>query len=387
MSKMPKDAGKDGHHSEHAEHEHHAEHHPEHHASGKSRNMTPFYIIAAAAIFLAVGFVAGGAISGGIVADKNAVGTKVVTFLQDRLSSGYPGITTELAGVSDFTNASNIYEVSVKITYQGQTQTVPYYATKDGSILFTGLADLNEQLAAQGTVSESAEVPKTDKPVLDLFVWAFCPYGVQAEQMISPVFSLLGSKSEINIHYIGPVTEDKATAAGSCFAGRGLSQDEAIKTCCVTYDNAGKAVYGCALHNANEALESARQVCILDKYGKDKLWSYLDQVNDKCYPLYQDTTQLNTCWKGVASSLGLDSSYIESCSSGTKALQLLQADADLTSSKQISSSPTFMINNQRVSGGSSESIKQSICSAFNTVPSECGQTLSTAGATASGGCG
>jgi hypothetical protein len=45
----------------------------------------------------------------------------------------------------------------------------------------------------------------------------------------------------------------------------------------------------------------------------------------------------------------------------------------------VGGSPTFVINGKTVSvNRAAESIKQAVCSAFNTPPNECDQTLSTA---------
>jgi len=54
----------------------------------------------------------------------------------------------------------------------------------------------------QGIETISIDLPKTDKPTIDLFVMSYCPYGVQAEQAMLPVMELLGDEADINIRFV-----------------------------------------------------------------------------------------------------------------------------------------------------------------------------------------
>lgn len=59
---------------------------------------------------------------------------------------------------------------------------------------------------------ENFEPEKTDKPVAQLYVMSFCPYGIQAETTMKPVVDLLGSKVSIEPHFIVSVKDDTVTS-------------------------------------------------------------------------------------------------------------------------------------------------------------------------------
>ena len=59
--------------------------------------------------------------------------------------------------------------------------------TKNGKILIAGQTfDTAEVLPMQ----ETQTVPKSDKPVVELFIWSYCPYGVQAQGPLAEVAKL-----------------------------------------------------------------------------------------------------------------------------------------------------------------------------------------------------
>ncbi|MCX6798544.1 MAG: hypothetical protein NTW59_00390, partial [Candidatus Diapherotrites archaeon] len=165
-------------------------------------------------------------------------------------------------------------------------------------------------------------------------------------------------------------------AANSCFAGRGLSQAEALANCCVKYDNIeGQTVYSCALHNTvgnlQESHESGNQACI-QKYYPDKYWGYVAAFNNSCVGQAGDT-----CWKAEATKLGIDTAKISQCAEGTEGIKMLIADSGTADQYSIGTSPTLMINGVAYDGSTSSSgYKDAICSAFNTPPAECSQAVS-----------
>ena len=185
---------------------------------------------------------------------------------------------------------------------------------------------------------------------------SFCPYGIQAENAMKPVVDLLGSKADIQVRFIANV---------------GGTTPDTVQS----------------LHGAPEAQEDFRQACIMKYYDQKTFWKYLMTINANCSSKYRDATAYETCWKDAAKAAGIDTSKIDTCSKGAEGVSLLKADADLSSSKGVSGSPTLLINGVRYSGArTSDAFKEGICNAFNTKPSECSQQLSTTGTAASGGC-
>lgn len=261
-----------------------------------------------------------------------------------------------------------------------------------GEMSKAALKEFADKCKSSSTDSNTqSNVPKSDKPLVELFVWAFCPGAVYGENVVKPVADLLKEKIDVKVRFIGPVTTDKARAASGCFAGRGKSTDEAVSECCITYDYNSKTYYSCALHNSKtnhlESIESERQACILEKYGSAKLLQYTAEFNAKCISQKADETAFNACWKTALEKIGTVAD-IESCISSKEGLKLLIEDNDYGESLGgISVSPSFYVNGNQVEPSNSDSLKGIICSAFNTQPSECSGSVEEITTQSSGGCG
>ncbi len=306
-------------------------------------------IIVVIVILLAYGFTQGLPGQGAVVPPQ-ACAEKTLRYVNDNFVA--PGSSASLTSV---TENRGIYEV--KIGYQGQAMTI--YTTRDCSSLFTNRIDMTATAGGSGNgPAQAAAAPiKTERPVAELFVMAFCPYGTQAESVMKPVAALIGSKADIHVRYITTIT---GTTVGSVRS----------------------------LHGPSEAQEDLRQICILKK-NPEKFWEYIEIFNDACYPQYQNADKLDACWRNVTSSLGIDVKSIETCASGGEGLTLLKADESLSNSYKASASPTLIINGQKFSGPRTpDAYKQAICDRFVTPPAECSTTLpAVTGAVASGGCG
>ncbi len=266
---------------------------------------------------------------------KNAAGEKLVSFLNANVVQG-GGVT-----LKDVQSKGNLYEVNVM--YKGEE--IPVYITKDGKYFIQGATEIaaaTGQATADSSASTPADVPKTDKPKVEAFVFSYCPYGLQFEKALSPVYDLLKNKADINVVYIG------------------------------------------AMHGEYEKVESLRQLCILKNYGKDTLWNYLNKFtadtaigncrgNDSC---------LAPLLSNIYSQVGVDKSKIESCMAAD-AEALYNADTAEAQSLGISGSPTFVINGVEVQvGRTPAAIEAAICNAFTTAPGECSQNLSSSAASA-----
>jgi len=234
-----------------------------------------------------------------------------------------------------------------KVITSYQDQEIPVYITKDGFYLFISQPlDTSQEIPKES--EQPQEIPKKDKPTAELFVMSFCPYGVQAENIMKPIIDLLGTKTDIKIRFIVNVQGDTIDSVSS-------------------------------LHGIPEAKEDARQACIMKHYDQETFWNYLMEINENCYPVYRDAEKLETCWKEAAQKFGIDTSKIETCAYGSEGLDLLKEDEELSQQYSVTGSPTLIINGVRYSGSrSSEAFKQAICDGFIVEPSECSQTLSEA---------
>jgi hypothetical protein len=211
--------------------------------------------------------------------------------------------------------------------------------TKDGNYVISGLIPLSSETQNQNQPAQN--VPKTDKPSVELYVFTYCPYGTQMEKAVIPVVKLLGNKIDFKIRQIG------------------------------------------AMHGEHEKIEAERQLCIEKNYP-DKLLDYiLAFVSDeKIGNCGGDATCLKPLINAIYSKLGIDEIKINSCmaSDGESLYNVEVANAG---QHGVSGSPTLIINGAETQANRSpEAVKGVICSAFNNVPSECSQTLSTDSASA-----
>lgn len=264
---------------------------------------------------------------------KSEAGQKVLDFAESR------GVNATLVSV---TAQGSLYEVVV--TVQGQE--MPIYVTKDGKNLVANVIPLEETETPSTDNSDNTqtptEVPKTDKPVADFYVFSYCPYGTQMEKALVPAYNLLKNKADVNIVFIG------------------------------------------AMHGEYEKTESLRQLCIQKNYGKDKLFAYLDKflVNPAVGNCQGTDTCVNPLIEAIYTQIGIDKAKINTCMTND-APALYEANQQKAQSLGIGSSPTVTINGVESQVGRSPAlVQQAICSGFTTAPAECNQALSTASASA-----
>jgi len=274
---------------------------------------------------------------------------KVIGYANENLVQ--PGTSVSFQSVSE---NRGIYEIHGKY----QSQNVTLYATKDCAMLFTYGLDMDSTVwATQPTPTPTFSPVKTSRPLVDLYVMAFCPYGTQAESAMKPVVNLLGTKADIRLRYITTV--------------RGSTVDSVQ-----------------SLHGLPEAQEDLRQVCIQKNYPQ-KFWDYIESFNTRCYSLSQNPASLDTCWRNTTASLGIDTAAIDTCATGSDGLGMLGEDETKADQVGATASPTLFINGVKYSGARTpEAYKQAICNSFDAAPPECGTILAASQQAASaGGCG
>jgi protein-disulfide isomerase len=275
------------------------------------------------------------------VVKGDEAGNKLVEFLNGRTGGGVEYLS--------YVDKGNIYEVTV--SYQGQD--IPVYITKDGEYFVQGAVPLSEDASntttepecstdsecAEGEICQSGmcvaapkDMPKSDKPKVELFVMTHCPYGTQAEKGMIPTIKALGTKADATIRFVHYF-----------------------------------------MHGDKEEAETYTQVCIREEQ-KAKYLTYLEcflastgtaEDSTKCLDTAKiDKTKLNTC-------LADDKK---------KAKEYYEVDKALSQEYGVQGSPTLIINGVEASSARDPtSYLTTICSAFNTKPTvECSKKLSTA---------
>ena len=317
----------------------HAEHHHKKSMTEKIREnpwVLSTFILGILAVIL-IGAVFSGFLTGHVISKERAA-NNLVAYLDKNIDSSITLVNvTEEAG---------LYLATV--SYKGES--VPVYVTKDGSSYTTVLNTMATANPSSSSPSSTpTTVPKTEKPSIELYVMGFCPYGNEAEKTMQSVYNLLKDKVDWKIHFIVSVSGSTVNS----------------------------------LHGPNEVTEDEREACVIKNYGVGTWFTFANYVNNNC-------GSNGSCWQDAAKVANVDVNTINSCVT-SNGLDLMKAEETASNAAGATGSPTFIINgvqsNSIYQYGNSETYKGAICSAFNNVPSECSQKLTSASSTASGSCG
>lgn len=219
--------------------------------------------------------------------------------------------------------------------------------SKDSSLALGSVQATPQPSAAQNQTPPQANVPKSATPKVELFVMAYCPYGLQMEKAFLPAWDLLKNKADISLKF-------------------------------VNY----------AMHGKKEVDENLRQYCI-EKDQPSKFSAYL-----KCFFAAGQNNGQEASYQGCLKQAGISESSLSSCMGSTDKQFGITAKFndqaswlsgqfpqfpinDAENAKYgVQGSPTLVINGvQSQAARTPEAIKQAICAAFNNAPSECSQPL------------
>ncbi|MEN6611017.1 MAG: DsbA family protein [Methanoregulaceae archaeon] len=257
-----------------------------------------------------------------------------------------PGASVNLTSVKE---SHGLYEIVVR--YNEKNATI--YSTHDCRFLFTsGVINMSAPVTGKAVQKAAA---KTERPVADLYVMSYCPYGTRAEEILKPVTDLLGNKADIRVRYLTKVN------------GENLSSVE-------------------SLHGTPEANEDAFQICVREA-NASAFWPYLHAFDTGCYMKIRSSSDPAACSLELLPSLGISNETLRKCLSGKAVIQILKDDEAAATIAGAEGSPTLVINNVTYTGTRSpEGYKQAICDSFITKPDECSTVLSTNTTSASGNC-
>ncbi len=273
-------------------------------------------------------------VSGNVISGENAA-SELTKFLNQKTNGGVEYLSYEDKG--------DLYQVRVK--YQGQE--IPVFITKDGKYFVQGATPLTDEPVMGNNIKDSntntntpQDVPKTDKPVVESFIFSYCPYGLQFEKALFPVYDLLKNKADFGIVAIG------------------------------------------AMHGEFERIETLRQISIEQLYNKDKLFAYLKEfdANTDIGSCSGDDICLNKYLPAIYTKLGIDKTKVENYMNGD-AGKIYDEQNARANELGVSGSPTFVINGAQVQvSRSPDAIKIAVCNSFNSPPEECSKILSTSSA-------
>lgn len=246
------------------------------------------------------------------------------------------GITASLVGEPG--EEQGLYRFKIKI---GDEEFFSYI-TKDGKILFPEGIDLEEELAGplgggEEEVAKSCEdVSKTEKPLLEVFVVSYCPYGTQMQRVLVGILKEIPSLTDnIKISYMGGIQGGKVTA----------------------------------MHGEKEAQENLRQICLREEQ-KDKFVNYLS-----CFLKVGESEE-------CLAEAGVDKGKLSQCmTESSRGLSYAREDFEAEDNYKVSGSPTLILNGEKVSefnfgGRTAEAVKNLLCCGFAKEVEACSKELS-----------
>ncbi len=178
---------------------------------------------------------------------------------------------------------------------------------------------------------------------LEVFVMSHCPFGVKGMDAMQEVLDNF-KKNKVNIdfaiHYIG--------------------------------DGDSKTQFN-SMHGPSEVADDLREVCAIDKYGKDNKFMDYIWCRDKKIPTEgQDPSKKFTdvksaladdAWQGcTGDKSGFDTDAIKKCAEGDEGKQLLEKSFAYSKDTGMQASPTWLVNNKyKFSGVDAETVKDNFC--------------------------
>ncbi|HOW37253.1 MAG TPA: hypothetical protein PLK34_03325, partial [Candidatus Pacearchaeota archaeon] len=256
----------------------------------------------------------------------------------------YYGVNSTITDEMTIRSVSGVYEAMILGKY-------PFYFTKDGKFIApeTGLIptklEQTDTNTNTNTNTQTSQVPKTDKPAIELFVMSHCPYGTQAEKGLIPVIELLRDKVDFKLRF----------------------------------------VYYAMHPSAGEMEEQTRQYCI-QKEQSEKLIPYLKcflKAGDSNSCLTEakiDQTQMNTCVSNADKEFKITENKNDKSKWLNGNYPLFNIDKELNTLYGVAGSPTLVINGvDAQSARDPASYLKTICGAFSEgkVPEECDEKLAT----------
>ncbi len=305
------------------------------------KTIIPWIIYGVLAVLL-IGsvFTSGFGVKNLIFRSPDAIAGQAVNFVNENLLAA-----GSVATLVESTCLKNVGLCKFKVQINGD-QTFDSYVSDDGKLLFPEAIDIAEILAQQKEAAEeptqTIEVVKRDVPEVELFIMSYCPFGLQAQKAMLPVYDLLKDKADIKIHF-------------------------------VNY----------AMHGRIELDENLRQYCIQAE-EPEKFSPYLscfveDGDSDRCQALAKvNKSKLAACVSATDKEYKISELYADENTWIGGRYPRFDIDSGLNGKYGVQGSPTIVINDQVVNINlrSPENYKTTICQAFNSAPEECLQTLS-----------
>ncbi len=272
---------------------------------------------------------------------------KALFLINEELKRRNPSanLSVNLVGWED---VGSFYLMTFKVKNEDSQENEDYQSavSKDGKYFFPFIINLEQRLKELSSAQTSSETQisqpqtqaqpeKRERPDVKLFVMSYCPFGLQMEKAILPVWQLLKDKADIGIYFVYYI-----------------------------------------MHGRQEMEENLRQYCI-QKEEKEKFLAYLgcfvkEGKSQECLKEANVNEQkLKDCVEKTDKEFKISENFKE------EGYPPFDVHKDLNEKYGVRGSPTLVINDTKVNvERSPEKVKEAICNAFLNPPKECEQKLS-----------
>lgn len=246
--------------------------------------------------------------------------------------------TGQTVTISNIAEEAGLYKLTVQLP---NNQAITSYLTKDGKKFFDSARDTATATKKPvASAQKPAEVVKSDKPTVELFVMSHCPYGTQIEKGIIPVVETLGSAIDFDLKFCDYAMHGKKEV------------DEELQQYCIKKDQPAKFMpYLKCFLGSGDGAACAQETKI-------------------------DLTKLSQCVKATDSQYKITEKFNDKSawiSGQFPTFDIYKAD---NIKYGVQGSPTLIINGAEASSSrDSAGLLKTICDAFNTPPAACSTKL------------
>ncbi len=275
---------------------------------------------------------------------------KTETYINENLMPS--GSKVKISDVTEFED--ELYKMKIDL---GNGQIIDSYVTKDGKTFFPQSMEIiesntnenNSESSTSNAKGSSGEISKkSDKPVVELFVMSYCPYGTQIQKGITPVVEALEKNIDFKLKFVNYI-----------------------------------------MHGEKEIKENLVQYCIQKEEPK-KLVSYLNcflKDGDSSSCLVENKLNVDSCIKSTDKEFSITKNFEEKIG-WQGSYPPFDTDKADNEKYDVQGSPTLIINGEEASSSRDpQSLLETICSAFNEKPEACSTQLSSAAPTPGFGTG
>ncbi|MCK4539777.1 hypothetical protein KAU09_01325 [Candidatus Parcubacteria bacterium] len=294
--------------------------------------------------FLATGCSFAGTSSRKILAPEEAK-AKAVDFINNNLMQ--PGSEVSVKEISE---DNDLYKIVLNMS---GGQEITSYLSRDGKLFFPQVMDIeeitkkteqNKNQEEANKAAANADIPKTEKAKVELFVMSHCPYGTQIVKGIIPAIEALGDDVDFELKFCDY-----------------------------------------AMHGKKELDEQLTQHCI-QKNEPQKLFEYL-----KCFLSEADSTE--KCLDSARINRSKLTSCVNASDEEYKVTELYNDKNTWTSGRfpqynvnkddvvkyGVKGSPGLIVNGIKISSArDADSLLRTICSGYEEAPKGCSAELSSA---------